>query len=51
MNIWIEFMSLLCGLALFSVVGAIRVGLPIPGFESAESAAPDGRRYSAGRRR
>ena len=46
MNIWMGLMTLLCGLALLSLVGPIRIGLLALGVESAEPTAPDLCRYS-----
>lgn len=51
MNIGIELMTLLCGLALLSLVGAIRTGLLVLAVESAESPAPDRLYYSPVRKR
>lgn len=46
MNIWMGLMTLLCGLALLSLIGAIRIGSLALGVESAESTATDRCRYS-----
>jgi hypothetical protein len=41
MNIGIELMTLLCGLALLSLVAAVRRGQLVLAVDSAESSAPD----------
>jgi hypothetical protein len=51
MNIGIELVTLLCGLALLSLVAAIRTGLLVLAVDSAESTAPDRPHYSPERMR
>ena len=51
MNIGIELMTLLCGLALLSRVASERRGLPVLVVDSAAGTAPDRLYYSPVRKR